>query len=203
MERKDPDSQPEEASLWRAFRSGDRLAFRALYDLHAGDLLNYGSRLYPSPGVVEDCVQEVFIDLWQYRERLTDPANVRLYLLKSLRNRIGKHFRRENPFTTSLDETTELPFLIEPSGEQRLIELNIDEATRARVQRLLDQLTPRQRQIIYLRYFQDFDYEEICELMDIGYQTARSQHYHALKTLRSLVKTSGLPLAFVLFPFFI
>jgi DNA-directed RNA polymerase specialized sigma24 family protein len=59
--------------LWQAFKNGDVEAFRDLHQIHSGYLLNYGLRLHNVLNVVEDCVQEVFIDLWQYRQNLTDP----------------------------------------------------------------------------------------------------------------------------------
>ena len=166
-------------------------------------MLNYGLRLGNPLPRVEDCVQEVFVDLWHYREKLADPADLRFYLMKSLRNSLGKHHRQSQPFASDIDDETDNPFLTEPSSEQRLIELSIDQELQRRIHEMLNQLTPRQKQLIYLRYFQDFDYEQICELMDINYQTARSQHYNALKTLRSSLKNTNLPFClFFLINFF-
>jgi DNA-directed RNA polymerase specialized sigma24 family protein len=69
------------SELWQAFKNGDVEAFRNLHKIHAGYLLNYGLRIHKVLNVVEDCVQEVFIDFWQYRQKLTDPNDVRFYLL--------------------------------------------------------------------------------------------------------------------------
>lgn len=180
------------SELWHAFKQGDVEAYRDLYQIHAGYLLNYGLRLHNVLNVVEDCVQEVFIDLWQYRKNLADPNDVRFYLMRSLRNRIGKHFRKNQPYISGFDDAIELPFLIEPSSEQRMIELTIDEELRQRIQFAIKALTPRQKEIIYLRYFNDLSYEQICELMNINYQSARTQHYNALKVLRNELKNSNL-----------
>jgi RNA polymerase sigma factor (sigma-70 family) len=184
--------------LWQAFKNGDVEAFRDLHKIHAGYLLNYGLRLHNVLNVVEDCVQEVFIDLWQYRQNLTDPSDVRFYLMRSLRNRIGKHFRKNQPYISGFDDAIELPFLIEPSSEQRLIELDIDAELHQRIQSAIKSLTPRQKEIIYLRYFNDLSYEQICELMNINYQSARTQHYNALKVLRSELKNSNLTILSVI-----
>jgi DNA-directed RNA polymerase specialized sigma24 family protein len=82
--------------LWQAFKKGDVEAYRDLYQIHASYLLNYGLRLHNVLNVVEDCVQEVFIDLWQYRQNLADPNDARFHLMRSLKNRIDKHFRKLN-----------------------------------------------------------------------------------------------------------
>ncbi len=184
--------------LWQAFKKGDVEAYRDLYQIHAGFLLNYGIRLHNVLNVVEDCVQEVFIDLWQYRQNLSDPSDVKFYLMRSLRNRIGKHFRKNQPYISGFDDAVELPFLIEPSSEQRLIDLDIDAELYQRVQFAIKALTPRQKEIIYLRYFNDLSYDQICELMNINYQSARTQHYNALKVLRSELKNSNLIILSVL-----
>ena len=65
----------------------------------------------------------------------------------------------------------------------------------------MNALSPRQREIIYLRYFNDLSYEQICELMNINYQTARSQIYSSLKQLRMLLKDKELSLLLPLFFF--
>ena len=180
--------------IWKSFQKGDIDAYKSIYQQHINYLLNYGLRLYNSMTVVEDCVQEVFIDLWQYRQNLNEPNEVRFYLMKCLRNKISKQFKLNQPFISGFDDEIQLPFLIEPSFEHRLIELQMDAELHQKIQRLMNELSPREREIIYLKYFNDMSYEQICELMNINYQTARSQHYNALKRLRNSMKHTNVPL---------
>ncbi|WP_286860436.1 RNA polymerase sigma factor, partial [Proteiniphilum sp. UBA5510] len=49
-------------------------------------------------------------------------------------------------------------------------------------------LTPRQREIIYLRYMQELDYEEIAILMEINYNSARRLVHRSIEHLRSMNK---------------
>jgi RNA polymerase sigma factor (sigma-70 family) len=175
---------PTDAELWAAFQRGDERAFRHLYHAHFRHLLNYGLRFYGTVAVVEDAIQELFLELWQYRLRLTQPDSVRFYLLKGLRNRLSAQLRRERAFDReSLDEAL-YPFALEPSSEQRWIDLDADEDLRQRIRYALDQLSPRQREFLYLRYFNDLTYDQLCDLLGVQYQTARSQVYQALKVLR-------------------
>ncbi len=82
--------------------------------------------------MVEDCIQDVFIELWQYRQGLAQPASVRFYLIKAVRNRLRAQYRRDLPFISDWDDTAEnewtssYPFHMEPSAEQKLIALEID-----------------------------------------------------------------------------
>ena len=51
----------------------------------------------------------------------------------------------------------------------------------------LDELSPRQREIIYLRFYQNLSYEEIADIMDLNYQTSRNLLYKAIRSLRGLI----------------
>lgn len=179
----------DEQGLWQSFCAGDEAAFRQLHQMHIRHLLNYGLRLHASLAIVEDCIQDLFTELWHYRTRLVQPASVRFYLLKGLRNKIKAQYRREQVFVSGDPDDLEsllsqTAFSAEPSAEQRWVELDLDAERRDQVQRALRALTPRQREVLYLRYFNDLSYEQICEVMHINYQAARSQVYQALKVLR-------------------
>lgn len=188
----------DEQGLWQQFQAGNEQAFQQLHQHHVRHLLNYGLRLHGSLSAVEDCIQDVFIELWQYRERLTQPSSVRFYLLKALRNRLKAQYRRDQPFVSGWDQDPDGPFLsgqpfdAEPSAEQQLIALDIDAERRHKIQQAMNALSPRQREILYLRYFNDLTYEQICEVMHINYQTARSQIYQSLKILRAVLTDTKL-----------
>lgn len=193
--------------LWLQFRQGDETAFRQLHQQHIRHLLNYGLRMHGSLSAVEDCIQDVFVELWQYRHGLVQPTSVRFYLLKALRNRLRAQYRRDQPFVSGWDDDGEqagqnrLPFDTEPSAEEQLIALDIDAERKALIHQTLQALSARQREIVYLRYFNDLTYEQICEVMQINYQTARSQIYTALKLIRKSLK--GNDIAGSLFVYFL
>ncbi|WP_324678123.1 RNA polymerase sigma factor [Hymenobacter sp. GOD-10R] len=198
---------PDEQTLWRSMCQGDKAAFRQLHQAHVHHLLNYGLRLHGSLSVVEDCLQDLFVELWHYRARLSQPTSVRFYLLKGLRNKIKAQYKREQLWQASLEDDAEewfsqYSFSLEPSAEQRLVELDLDAERREQVRQALEALTPRQREILYLRYFNDLSYEQICEVMSINYQAARSQVYQALRVLRTVLKNQYL-LALLVSNFFL
>lgn len=185
-------------SIWQRVQAGDSEAFQRLHKEHVRHLLNYGLRFCGSMSTVEDCVQDVFIELWTYRQSIAEPTSMRFYLLKAVRNKLKAQHRRQHLFIAGWDDNSDtliLPdFSIESSAEQKLIELEIDSERRNQIRKAISLLSPRQREIIYLRYFNELTYDQICELMGINYQTARSQVYSALKTLRNEMKDSLLSL---------
>ena len=177
---------------WQRMQHGDEAALARIYQQHVHHLLNYGLRLYGSLSAVEDAVQELFTELWQHRHSSVEPQSVRFYLLKAIRNKLSRQYRRDQPFVSGWDQAPEHPFEVEPSSEQRWIELDVADQQRDRVRAAMNALSPRQREILHLRYFNDLSYEQICDLTGLNYQSARSQVYQALKVLRTLLDKHSL-----------
>jgi RNA polymerase sigma-70 factor (ECF subfamily) len=51
----------------------------------------------------------------------------------------------------------------------------------------INQLSNRQKEIVYLKLYQQLSYEEVSEIMQINYQAARNLFYQAIKSLRELL----------------
>lgn len=170
-----------ESAYWNAFRQGDRAAFSHLYGTHYEGLVNYGCQFGLPLELVEDTIQDLFVELWQYRARLSETSSVRFYLLRALRNQLSRH--RRTPRFTTVDED-DLPFTVEFSFEQRWIESLEEQAQKEQLQQALNALTPRQREVLYLRFFNDLDYPQVAAVMGLNYQATRNQVYLALKAIR-------------------
>ena len=99
-----------ESATWDAFRGGDRTAFGQIYFAHYEGLLNYGRRFGLPAEWVEDAIQDLLVELWQYRATLSVTTSVRFYLLRSLRNQLSRH-QRLPVFTAVEDE--QLSFAVE------------------------------------------------------------------------------------------
>jgi RNA polymerase sigma-70 factor (ECF subfamily) len=63
----------------------------------------------------------------------------------------------------------------------------LDAEKTARVLQALDQLSNRQKEIIYLKFYQELNYEEVSEIMNINYQAARNLLYQSIKSLKKLL----------------
>jgi RNA polymerase sigma-70 factor (ECF subfamily) len=73
--------------LWRSFKEGDRDAFGELFRRHYTILVQYGAKLCPDRTVVEDCIQELFTELWQKKPAAT-VQSVKAYLLTSVKYKL-------------------------------------------------------------------------------------------------------------------
>lgn len=171
-----------DSATWQLFQAGSREAFARIYAEQYEALLNYGRRFSLDVAIIEDAIQDTFLDLWQYRATLTDVKSVRFYLLRVLRNKLNQQFKKQQSVGFTVDDN--LPFDVEYSFESQLIQQQIQEETLRQLRLCLNELSPRQKEILYLRFFNGLDYEQIAEVMNLTYQATRNQLYLALKALR-------------------
>jgi RNA polymerase sigma factor (sigma-70 family) len=175
----------EDILLWESFRKGDREAFSTLFRNNYELLVRYGGKFTANTSLLEDLIQELFVELWQAKSR-TAVVSVRAYLLKSLKYKLLKSFRQSR--VTLPPGDSDGPF--EFSHEHFLV-AGEEEAERKRlVLQALEQLSDRQKEIIYLKYYQDLSYDEVCEIMNINYQVARNLLYQAIKSLKNRLPRS-------------
>ncbi len=171
--------------LWSRLREGDQAAFTDIFERYHATLYNYGCKLSQNTALVEDAVQDVFIDIWRMRENLTDTiTSVKFYLYRALRRRIhvSSSKQRTAQEITSLHDQ-DLP-IIESNYVSNRIEREFNSLVKNRIQELLSHLPDRQLEALTLRYFDDFGIPEIAEIMGVNEKSVRNFIYKALTTLR-------------------
>ncbi|KQS27851.1 RNA polymerase sigma factor [Dyadobacter sp. Leaf189] len=168
--------------LWDRFRAGDKEAFGKLA-LHYYQLLyNYGLNLNHDEDFVSDCIQELFLELWERRGFLSKTDFVKTYLLRALRNKIFKESIRLKRF----QQPREVPFAAEAdiSIESRMV-LNEEETAQMRqLTAALGTLTARQQEIIYLRFYQGLEFDEISHIMGLTRQSVANLLHRTLRKIK-------------------
>lgn len=168
--------------IWDRFLKGDKSAFEGLMKTHFAALFHYGTKFSKDKEFIKDCIQDLFLQLWESRQNLSDNVVVKSYLMASLRRRIHRatlpvHF--SDAFTESKDI-----FDIEFSIEEKFIQ---DESTLMLTQKIkyaLEMLPKRQKEVIYLKFFQELEREQIAKIMDIAPQTVSNLLQMAVKQLK-------------------
>jgi RNA polymerase sigma factor (sigma-70 family) len=182
----------EDILLWESFRKGDREAFATLFRNNYELLFRYGGKFTTNTNQLEDSIQELFVELWQAKSRST-VVSVRAYLLKSLKYKLLKTYRQPRITLSAGDNDGAFEF-----SHEHFLVAGEEEAERKRlVVQALEQLSDRQKEIIYLKFYQDLSYEEVSEIMNINYQVARNLLYQAIKSLKNRLPRS-LQLIFLL-----
>lgn len=173
------DTDPE---LWSRFRMGDELAYTSLMNRYIRPMYNYGYRFCQDSDFVKDCVQEVFLELWKKHTKVNFTPSVKWYLFKSLRLRI---FRDQTAWQRNelLDENYN--FLVEFNIESQLIEATGVQEQSSKITAALNNLPSRQREILYLRFYEDLNFEQISSLMGINRQSVHNLLQKAFKSFRA------------------
>ncbi|MDZ7807591.1 MAG: RNA polymerase sigma factor [Gracilimonas sp.] len=186
---KSKNLQGEDAldQLWQKLRSGDRNALGSLFSTTFESLYKYGYRIIPNSEKVRDAIQEVFFQLWKYRKNLSKPGSVRAYLFVSLRrellNRKKAAIRREEIDKKYYEEEFD-PMLSYAKWDEIL---NLQEKESKDLKNAIKKLTPRQREIIYLKYFEGLSTDEISKILEIRAQSIYNFLSEAVKMLRSFL----------------
>lgn len=171
-----------EAEEWEKFRRGSRDAFRNIYRRFAGVLYNYGTRFTGDTGLVEDNIQDLFVDLWESRGRLGPTTSIKYYLFRALRRRIARQSEIMRRFGDAPGDG------LSEAGESYEFQLILEQENAARkriLQEVLDGLSARQREILHLKYYEELSFEEIARLMQIDIRSAYKLTYKALASVRT------------------
>lgn len=188
----------DDRMLWQRFRQGDEEAFTLLYQRYVRVLYSYGKKLITDEAVVEDLVQDLFIDLWQSRSRLADAESPRFYLFRSLRRRI--HRNCNGRFNEPWDLIDEEFHPVSLPKENEIIESEQTQKQKDELDTWLKNLPGRQYEVMMLRFYQDFSYSQISQILTINEQSVRNLVQRAVSKLRQLtisILASGLFLFFL------
>ena len=170
--------------LWQKFREGSEDAYASIYEKFSPVLFNYGYRLIADEDLVKDCIQDLFVNLWQSRQKLSPTDSIRFYLFRSLRREI---FHKSNDQKRWQDHDTVVLTGQEPSFEDQWIREEEDQHRNEVLSRTFSNLSVRQREIIFFRFFENMDFEEISTLMEITPRAAYKLVYRALDAIRNSI----------------
>ena len=172
------------AALLASFQAGNTGAFSKLYDTHVNILFYYGLKLTNDKELLKDCIHDIFVRIYAKREELVAIDNFRSYLFISLKNKLCDELRRRmNMPETDIEEVYTL---CSTSVEEDYMAKELFKNRYSLVERSMHYLTPRQREAITLYYMEDKKYEDICEIMNLNYQSVRNLMFRGLAKLRDL-----------------
>lgn len=180
----------DDPGLWQSFKEGDRDSFETIYFHHFDHLYEYGMRLAADGELVKDCIHDLFVKLWNNKSNLADVTAVRSYLLVSLRTTIYNKLQQSSRIVATEIEDT-CPFEMIFSVESEFIKKETRSVQAQQLVEALNRLTPRQKEVIYLRYFEELEYEDIARIMNITVKGTYKLTARGLETLRQILNISG------------
>ena len=176
-----------ETKLWSELKNGSAEALKELFHRYYDELYFYGLKICKDEPQTTDSIQNVFAQLWESRQKLSDVTHVKAYLFRMLRNDLLKAQNRSivNSLFPDVEESPETDFLL--SQEDYIIEQETQTNRAALIERLLNELTPKQREVLYLRFYCNLSIAEIAETQNTEKQSVSNTLNRSLKVLREKI----------------
>ena len=173
----------KDSQLWDDLRAGNKSALKTIYDQEFQYLFNYGRKIFQRTELVEDSIHDLFVEIWQRHETVGPTDSIRRYLATSLRRKIVSTLKKESR-SQSVDSFDMIPFDVELAIDEVIIAQELSEEQAMQLKKAFDKLTAKQKEILYLRFYQGLDYEQIAEVLGMKYQSLRNAVSRAIKNLR-------------------
>ncbi|HMR84670.1 MAG TPA: sigma-70 family RNA polymerase sigma factor [Niabella sp.] len=169
--------------LWKLALKGDQRSYQQIVEIYFDQLFYYGLKFSKDRELIKDVIQEVLINIWERRENISDEVNVKAYLLSSFRRALHRKIKpdihivdiQDYHYGFDFNATIDNDIIVTEEARRRL-EL---------IKNILNSLSPRQKEIIYLRFFANMSREEIAQTLAIAPQTVSNIIQIALKNLRT------------------
>lgn len=172
-----------EEYLWENLISGKEWALSKLFELHYDELYFFARGFLKDQDEAKDLIQDLFLKIWTKRAKLTKVKHVKPYLFKVLRTIIADYFRIKKKWNTiNLDAES---YTFQVPHEEYLITVETEQEYTTKLRAALESLTNREREIIYLRFYAKVEYEKICSIMNLKYQSLRNLVYGALQKIKN------------------
>lgn len=181
----------DEVEAWLAMKSGDKRALSFFYTRYFDSLYNYGSRIAKDNALTEDCIQDLFTELWTKHAGLSEVRNVKYYLFKSLRHKILYKLSLEARLHGVRDSSS---FQIELSHKTHYLNDQINADRRQQIADLINLLTPKQREALFLIYYEELTYEQVALIMDLKIKTIYNLIHLAISKLRENKSVLSIPI---------
>ncbi len=189
-----------DSKIWEDFKRGENYALSHIYYQYIQLLFRYGKKFSDDDEIVKDAIQDLFFDLIRTREKLGKTDNIKFYLLASFRHKIIKTLKKQ-AFVIGTPDDKMFDAEIIYSAENDIIDKEELSQKEKAIQEALKKLTAKQREILFYRFSCDLEYEQICEIMSLKYDSARKQVFRALKSLKEVLSDRDIFILFLsLFP---
>jgi RNA polymerase sigma factor (sigma-70 family) len=176
----------DDNTLLHQLKAGNYTAFTAIYNQYVKSLTRYGLKFNPDLSLIEDCLHDLFVWLWQNRDTLHINSSLKAYLFRALRNTLLRKTSRDRRTTHIEDPEADYRFELSFSPDAQVFQDEQQALLARQVQELVGQLTPRQKEIIYLRFYEELSFEEIAGQMGLSVKAAYKLMGRSMATLRAV-----------------
>lgn len=171
--------------LIKQLKNKDKVAFKAFFKSHYAAFVVYAQHYVMDAAVSEDLVQDVFIYLWENSTKLDIKTSVKAYAIRMIRNRCLNHLKALK-ITEGLD-------ILELNAKLSIENMWEDTPTansktpNSDIFKIIEQLPQKMKEVVQMKYIQNYKYAEIAEELGISINTVKTQLKRAKLKIRELI----------------
>lgn len=173
--------------------NGSVEAFNRIYDIYAKRLFAYTRQYIRSEEQSEEIVQDVFLNLWQMRSRITNTESLKSLLFKIAKSRLIDAYRSQ----VNSPEFEDYVAYCESIQTLDYHQMEYDDFIKM-LKRSIDALPSKQKKIITLVKLEGLSQAEVAEKMGLSLQTVRNLLSIGIRTLKNMMKIGGPILSLVI-----
>jgi RNA polymerase sigma factor (sigma-70 family) len=185
------DRKSELNILWSALRNGDHDSLSKLFKVSHPVLFNYGYKMVPDEVFIKDSIQELFLRLWEKRATISEAKSVKAYLLSSLRRIILRRLEKRKHRMERNRWYQENIVPVVYNVEEVMIHSETDREKKSQLAMALQSLSKRQKEAVYLKFYDGLSNTEIAEVMGINIQSVYNHISEAVLEMQEYVEESG------------
>jgi len=166
--------------LFRHLKQGSTNSFEMLFTKYYQDLCSFSNLIISNQQLAEEVVADVFVKIWQKKEKIDIKTSVKSYLYKSTKNTTISYIRKKRINEISLDEIFNLQE--ENSSNPEL--LIIQDETLEQIKDVLSILPKKSKLVFQMHRFNQLKYKDIAEIMNVSVKSVEKHMSKSMKILR-------------------
>jgi RNA polymerase sigma factor (sigma-70 family) len=186
----------EDKYIWADFKNEEEHALSYIYNQHVDFLFFYGKKFTIDEDFILDMIQDLFYDLIKYRNTVGETDNIRLYLMKSFRRKLLRGIENKRRITKRDNDYSLEPQIVFSIEEEMITDEELS-GRNTLIKKGLLELNTKQREVIYYKYTLGYDYDQICEIMSINYDSARQLVSRAINSLKHFMSENNIILTLI------
>lgn len=187
MIQNQPSQKVDELELWTNIRNGEKDSLSSLFSLYYSCLFNYGYKIVPKEQFVKDCIQELFLTIWEQRNTISEVYSVKSYLYVSMKRMIFCNLKKYRNYKNRNARYAEDFLEDNLNFETWIIAREFQAEYKSQVNKAIRELSNRQKEVIKLKYNDGLSTSEIANLLEINKQSVYNHVSEALKQLKTYV----------------
>lgn len=170
-------------TIFQHIINGDTAAYAGLYKDYYRKFYNYGRKFTSNTFLIEDSIQEVFLDVWKRREQLTHVTSPNFYLYSSFRYVLLRKIKQHDKMVFNQSGEEHIEFSI----ENVIINNELNEELQQKLQKAIKTLTGRQLEAIFLKFYENLSYPEVASILNISVKATYKIMARSLSALKEKV----------------